>query len=101
MVDLSTFPWNASHTVSLSVFPSVYSHLKSCLARDKLPFFSTYFLSSCFGAFPALQRLTCLSSSSLSLCLICQVALDALCGAGFAYFGVFCVFPLFLDVRRS
>lgn len=43
VVESSMFPWNAAPAVSVSVFASVYSY-ESCLAGDKLPSFSTYFL---------------------------------------------------------
>lgn len=77
----------------------------SCLARDKLPFFSTYFLFTCFFPVvlvPFLPSRGSLASPNLPSvhALPCQVALDVPCGAGFTYFGVFHVFPLFLDVRR-
>lgn len=105
MVEISTFPWNASHTVSVSAFASVYSCVRVALLRDKLSFFSTYFLPTHFFPVvlvPFLPSRGSLASPNLPSvhALSCQVALDVLWGAGFTCFGgVVHVLPLFLDAR--
>lgn len=98
-----------SHGMLLTVSVLVFARVYSCvirLARDKLLFFSTYFLPTRFFPLvlvPFLPSRGLLASPNLPSvhALPCQVALDVPCGAGFTYFGVFCGFPLFLDVRRS